>query len=1231
MTLHPDQQGLSSNTEDDTLDALLREGAYSSGEAVIGLGLRLRPGDTLREGRLEIVSRIGEGGMGVVYEAIDRERQSVVALKTLSRLDAENVYRLKREFRSLIDVSHHNLCRLYELFSEGGDWFFTMELVRGTQIDRWLRPDGGPLQVERLRDALAQLCEGVEALHEAGKLHRDLKPSNVLVSEDGRVVLLDFGLVADLDGGGGGQTLIDGSVSGTPAYMAPEQASGEAASTASDVYAIGVMLFEALVGRLPFSGRRAAVLSAKQRDLAPSVTAQPEDLARLCDALLARDQGARPSIAQLRALLSRDAPPRSAANPGVGLAGREAELAVLRAAFARTLAGTPVLMLVSGDSGLGKSALVTAFLEELTRSGKAVTLAGRCFEQENLPFSGFDALVDDLSRYLRRLSREAALELLPRDAFALARVFPVLQRVAVLAEAPVRPVEDPQELRRRAFAAFHELLGRIRDRRPLCMFIDDLQWVDHDSMSLMRALLVDRDPGPTLMVLTFRSQGIAQNPLLASVIGVAEANFSLHVERLALAPLPEDSARELALHSVGLDVADVIAREAGGNPFFVLELARYAARGGVASVSLQRVLDDHLAALSPEARKLLELSALAGRPMPVPLLLAAASASHDALDELRTRHLVRVSSAKSSKTLECYHDRIRETIAAQLADRPSLHAALAAQLLAGAHDDPELLVVCLEGSGRTALASLHAALAANRAEQAMAFDGAAALYQKALELAVDAEADRQAYRVALANALSNAGRASEAAKVYLEASAHGIGPERTTLRRLAADELVTAGYWSQGEQLVRELCSEVGYEMPRTHGPALAWLALSQTRLRFANLQPAPATLDSNTQLELEVLQTATRLMATDPVFGGWACDQYLLRALAAREPEHLARALALQVYVVNLFTPGSEKRIAQLHPLAERHSRARPELEGNAALMQGAGIVHGRALNVQSAREQLQRALELLRTCRGGRYDIDNANTLPSMVLSSDMRVEAHRNARLVEEALLLGRVWCAMKAAALGGVPRLAAGDASGMRFHLEQASELWRPNRRPQMQWLDLCYLYGRSTIAHYHGEPDVTEREFSAAWDWFSDSPLRLGSAPRAMAHGLRGTSSIWLARRGVGGPELLVRAREDLEQSQRAKVTVYASLELAMRAGLALAKHDRESASRMLREYIERPPSCCMLGGLDQHAAKRRLGQLLAGDEGASWLAEGDACMRASGVVDLESTTRMILPGCHIDS
>jgi hypothetical protein len=673
----------SGEAEDSTLfDALLREAArqtYGNGLPLLHAGRRLDGG------RFEIVRRIGEGGMGVVYEAIDACRGEHVALKTLSQLSPNAVYRLKNEFRVLADVSHPNLVRLHELCADGALWCFSMELVQGEAFDEWVRPEAlaGGFDEARLRSALPQLIDAIVAVHAAGKLHRDLKPSNVLVTPEGRVVVLDFGLAIDPELGGVGHTVAEDGVSGTPAYMAPEQAAGQPATNASDFYALGAMLFEALTGRLPFEGYPCEMLVDKRRTSAPRASSfapgVPHDLEELCARLLSREPGERPAAEALQALFPAQNSVKSAARErriselppaAPALVGRDAELGALRAAFAETLREQAVVAFVSGESGMGKSALCEAFVQELRAAGRATVLEGRCYERENVPLRGFDALVDDLSRHLRRLPREEAIGVLPRDVHALVQLFPAFGRVEVMADFPARDSRDPAEQWRRAVRAFAELTSRMRDRGPLCVYLDDAQWLDPEAVRFMRELLSQPEPVPLLLLLGHRSEHADTNPALLGVRDAIFGNPRLEPRTVRVEALPRAAATELARRllpeeSARQATAADIAREACGIPLFIGQLCGFVGQGDSVSgkLSLRAALEAELSELSLPARRLLEQSALAGKPLPVPELLAAAQATHADLDLLRDLRLLRFTSLEGGGVVECYHARLRELVA----------------------------------------------------------------------------------------------------------------------------------------------------------------------------------------------------------------------------------------------------------------------------------------------------------------------------------------------------------------------------------------------------------------------------------------------------------------------------------------------------------------------------------------------------------------------------------------
>ncbi len=897
--------------------------------------------------RFTVLRRLGAGGMGVVYEAVDRERDLVVALKTIRQYDASALYRFKREFRSLEDVVHPNLVRLWELFSEGDRWFFTMELVQGTDFLEYVRPTAqeeltterdrekgrsstaithirrsdlpeteslqtdpstgkavdseqtrlqrtdaltdetftfysasmpyeGPeldtvvpssnravgLNVERLYSALQQLAEGLNALHAMGKVHRDLKPSNVMVDWQGRVVVLDFGLSTELERLDDTQATEQGII-GTISYMSPEQAAGRPASAASDWYSVGVMLFQALTGRLPYLGNRVEVLSEKQTADAPDPGSLaedvPEDLRVLCLDLLRRDAEARPNGDEvLRRLGGRSKldprvarPPLRADRPFLG---RERQLARLGEAFEATHRGKTTTAFVHGRSGAGKSALIRQFLKQLGHRDDVVVLEGRCFEQESVAYKALDALIDAMSRYLKRLSRLEVEAILPRDIAPLARVFPVLSRIDAVAEAPQRSAEtpDPQELRRRAFSALRELLARIGDRRVLILYIDDLQWGDLDSAELISDLIHPPDAPVLLLMCCYRSEYTEASPCLKRLLANVDDSAGSRRLEIEVGALTPEEAHDLAglllaqAGPVAQPLVEVVARESGGSPFFVYELAHYLIQGGelstssvevAGSLSLDEVLWKRVQELPPKPRRLLEVIAVAGQPIRQAIACRSAAIGSDgfsALAFLRANNLVKGQGGGVLDEVEAYHDRIRETIVRRL-DPGTIadwHGLLATEMEEAGQADPETLAVFFESAGQKAKASRYYLEAAGDAEQALAFDRAAKLYRRVLDLNGANAPENLSVQIRLAEALANAGRSGEAAETFLAASARAGLETAHDLQARAAYQFLICGRIDEGQAAFHEVLARVGLSRPAT--PIKALVALLKERLILA-------------------------------------------------------------------------------------------------------------------------------------------------------------------------------------------------------------------------------------------------------------------------------------------------------------------------------------------------------------------------------------------------------------
>lgn len=971
---------------------------------------------------------LGIGGMGVVYEAWDIERNQTVALKTLRKVDPASLYRFKREFRVLADVAHPNLVQLHELLGDGDRWFFTMERVHGMDLLKWvghrtwpgaptatglpsapfvagsgsepataetgdLIPDpAGPLRADetvarrvvqdrmrladdranyvdhdRLRHALRQLADGVSTLHGLGLLHRDIKPRNVLVTPEGRLVLLDLGLVTMM---APAEASVERYVAGTGAYMSPEQAAAKPLGEASDWYSVGVVLYEALTGVRPFRGSFDQVIRAKQfvRPADPSrvTSGVPPDLDSLCSDLLRIRPEDRPLGREVLERLGTPPVPmglamaeRAGSSGGGIFVGRFAELDHLRRLFRGTAAGEACSVHLHGDSGMGKSALLRRFIDEISADPSTVVLQGRCYERESMPYKAIDSVVDSLSRFLCSIPSNRVEVLLPRDVHALARVFPVLRQVEAIALAPGRSTDatDPQQLRQRAFSALREFLARISDRHPLVLVIDDLQWGNLDSVQLLLALTRAPENPALMLLVAYRTDEIkSQEHLLAlrkvQGLTVHEGFIPLvpsadgSVQEIVLEPLSSEDAVRLTQALMG-DAHDprirAVAAESRGSPFFVQEITRYvlerdrververneksenawddhadttaldlSSRGWLSGsvdegvkLRLAGVLRARVEALPDAARVLLETVSVAGRPLARQIARRAAeleSGEAQAVLLLRHENLVRSKGAGEDSAIEPYHDRIREAVLATL-PRYRLretHLRLALALEGSRQADPEALTEHFCGAGHLERAGEYAERAAGQAGDALAFDRAAMLYRMALQLrgVSDVETELR-LRSELALSLANAGRGIEAAAEYRKAGGLTSGVEALEHRRLAAEHLLRSGHFEEGLDALRSLLAEVDIKLPSTPRGALASLVARRARAKLRGLswtEHEEAEIPARGLFRADLCGSiAAGLAMIDPIRGADFQTRALLLALDGGEPRRVGRALAME------------------------------------------------------------------------------------------------------------------------------------------------------------------------------------------------------------------------------------------------------------------------------------------------------------------------------------------------
>ncbi|HEU0029846.1 MAG TPA: protein kinase [Kofleriaceae bacterium] len=1230
--------------------------------------------------RFSILRRLGAGGMGVVYEAIDREHNGRVALKTFRPTSRDAVLRLKDEFRALQGVHHKNLVRLGELIEDAGQWFFTMELVDGVDILQHVLGNGlgvgsaaiaadptidlygtpppmpvagafthGKLDEAKLRAALPQLVIGLDALHAAGKVHRDIKPPNVLVTRDDRVVILDFGLVHDLPRENESKPR---AIVGTVAYMAPEQAAAEHVGTAADWYAVGVLLYEALTGRLPFDGSPMQVLRDKQIKTPPRparvVPGVPADLDSLAMELLRPQPADRPTSVEIlerlreRKAVSRSTPARGRPVTAEPLfVGRDEQLMQLAAA-SEEARGKSVAAIVRGESGVGKTQLVKHFLGTFAGRRDVLVLSGRCYERESVPYKAFDGIVDALTKFLVKLGIDGVDELLPERVAYVAQVFPVLRSVDAIAHATRRdePV-DPQQQRVLVFAAVRELFAQLAKRYRLILVIDDLQWTDAESLALLRELLRGPDAPSIFYLATLRPTDAATVPLdeIEKTVALAASVHDLPLGALSTAAADELVARLVRRMGVSQAVSTrSIAEEARGHPLFIQELLHHIADAPEHETPGATQLDDaimgRVARLDDAQRRLIEIVSVAGRPLPQGTIASAASAELAELmaqiDALRGANLIKSSGARRSDAIEPYHDRIRQAVLARLAApaRVQIHHQLATALEAAQHPDPETLAVHWRDAGKPERAVGYALSAAEQATAAVAFARAARLYRMAIELGLPAD-DRRRVAVLLADALANDGQGPAAAQAYLDAVPDAAPAQRRVLTQRAAEQLLRAGHINEGLGLARTVLADLGMRFPTRPRGTLASLLYQRAALKLRGLrhvERSEAEVDPEELERIDACWTLALLGFVDTLRGADFGSRHTRRALAAGEPRRLARALAVEAVYASSIAHGYEPRAHELLELARGLADKTQDRYAIAFVRGSTAVVEHAIGNFRLAREHADAAERSFREgCTGVAWELDGVQLIALQCLYYEGKLAelGRRVLPILEQALQRGDLFCASSVQTLAkfrvhlfrdepdearrtATDAIASWDQEG--FHLQHRHE-----------------LIAQAEIDLYLGRGGAAYRRYERSWRALEKSLLLKAQQQRLELFDARARSATAAAlERGADRAALLAVAERHVKAIERDAMPWSNALARLTRAGIAACRGDTERAVGVLREAVAALDTC----GLDLHAAiaRRILGEQLAGDEGRALVALADAWLAEAQVKHIGRATAMLAPG-----
>src|SRR5688572_11693198 len=816
----------------------------------------LTPGSHL--GRYRIDALLGAGGMGAVFRAHDPTLERPLAIKML-HADAEGLAsreQLLREARSASALNHPAICTVYEVAEDAGRAFIAMEYMDGQALSTRLALQG-PLTV---RDAVRHGIDIADALahaHSRGIVHRDLKAANAILTASGRLKLVDFGLARHLGTDGSTKATIEtitqhGGMVGTPYAMATEQVRGQPADARSDIWALGVLLYEMLTAARPFRNPvLAELLTSILRDAyEPLPQGLPVSLRKAIDTCLAKDAWQRFQRAEdVRSALEKAADELSARSRSVtvpegtplppplllaraagdfSFVGRERERQQLGEVWTRAKRGRRQLLMIAGEPGIGKTRLSLEFARTCAEE-HATVLVGRCDEEALVPYQPF---VEALGWYAR-VCPEADLHAALAAAGGGGELGPFVTDFLVrVPELPPPMPMNAQGQRYRLFETVNALLGATSSAFPVLLVLDDLHWADKPTLSMLRHVFRGSDPAALCIIGTYREGELGEGHPLAELL--ADLRREQDVTRLALTGLEPVQVGRMVESAASSEVSSRLAGQmtdsTGGNPFFVTEMLRHLRETGALAdlrtgspgalsgpstglpEGVREVISRRVSRLSEGCRRAMNLASVLGREFDVDVLEALSEQSEDevldAIDEARLAQIIDEVPSRPGRH-SFHHALIKDTLYESLAmsRRLRLHrrAGEAIERLTAHHQAPPLTDLAHHFSqaaptGVADRAADYATRAGDHMAGALAHEEAARFYDLALSAldSLPAGPDIERQRVALHRrrgwAFSNLGQWAQQRAALAKALAH-LSADALEERCEMLAELSQACFW----------------------------------------------------------------------------------------------------------------------------------------------------------------------------------------------------------------------------------------------------------------------------------------------------------------------------------------------------------------------------------------------------------------------------------------------------
>jgi tetratricopeptide (TPR) repeat protein len=613
-------------------------------------------------GRYQVKKFLGEGGKKKVYLVHDTllDRDVAFALIKTEKLDDASRIRVSREARAMGRLGDHpNIVTIHDLGDHEGQPYIVIPVMPGGDVEGLIeKATEHRLPLDKAIDIAKAICRGLEYAHGKGIIHRDIKPGNVWLSADGTVKIGDFGLALAVDLS---RLTQSGMMVGTVTYMPPEQAMGGKVTAKADLYSLGAMLYEMVTGRPPFVGDDSVAIIGQHINTPPvSPTWHRADLPPALETLilqlLEKDPEKRPESAAvvLQALEaieagkikepSREAPAENPLYRRV-FVGREPELKQLKSTFDGAMSGQGALMMVTGEPGIGKTALCEQLATYVTLRGGR-TLVGHCYEKGSLSLP-YLAFVEALRSYV--LSREVK-DLREELGTGAADVARIISEIRQRLKIKLRPQKDPEEERYRLLQAVTGFLSNAAAVQPMMVVLEDLHDADRGTLEMLTHVSRNLAGARLLIVGTYRDVEVDRSHPLSAAL--AELRRVSTYGRVLLRGLNADEVRRMlesiTRESVPWGLAEAVHRQTEGNPLFVQEVVRYLVEEGLITrkeggwrptrdtplemsipEGLRDVIGKRLSLLSPECNQLLSVASVIGREFALETLKAVAGINED--------------------------------------------------------------------------------------------------------------------------------------------------------------------------------------------------------------------------------------------------------------------------------------------------------------------------------------------------------------------------------------------------------------------------------------------------------------------------------------------------------------------------------------------------------------------------------------------------------------------------